>query len=983
MAKKKQPVDLKKKVENLAAPTRTGAKVTAKWEVPAESKKADAPYKVRMTGLDMLWVFDADPKNGGHEKKKGDVVARDATNKNTQRTDTETIPRKKFYPFKGKPKLVNAEFWVRGYNTQTVNSKSVKVYGPWAHKAITFSKPDKPSISLTYNDSTGKVTASYTTDNPNGAKERYDTAVTYIVADSKKIDGSAYEATEKSLGSYDVPGALGLNIGQYLSASLSAYNRGLRGNSGTASETVYICHPNVPVCGTPTLLYAEPDVLSTAMVKVPVTGTGSVKAGSYTIHATELVLQRLKNSSTATNAASAAADAGWSNVTTDDGESSGMTDTWANAVSDAGKYTWYRLAAKRNGYTTYSVPVQAKCINVLSSSGGQGAATISVAVNADGKSATATLSGKLSTDAGYEVSWSDASDAWVSTAQPDTFLTTGSSLVVKGLTEGTEYFFRARAYSLDSDGNPVFGTYSATVNKTPYTTPSTVILSGAKVTPRGSDLLLTWVYDTESTQTQWRLVDSSGKAKFSGKGGACSRVIKPKEYGSASSLTLRVEMTTGGGWAASKYMTFTFADAPTCSINAAATITAQPYSFTVSSDKGDTVNVSLTALGSSGTGLYGDPQQYNADTVHANEYAPMWATSGGVRSATIELPSGLALFSGARYLLDVTVTDRETGMESATASAVLTVDWAHRAQQPIGTAVPDADSLSVTVTVNAPQDYAEGDRFDLYRVTPDGERRIAAAQPFGTSITDRLAPYSSDGENLAYIAVTRTADGDACIGGDIEYELASSELRFDWAEQYVELPYNLALADDIAKDVEVRAHLDGSHQAYWNQGHTRKATLSTDLIRFEDHDDQVLLRDMLHHAGSVFVRTPNGMAFAADVNPGTIESSASSALVGVSLNATEHDLTDEGRPQETDIVQPAYTGGAIEAHNGVVYDSTGGYPLDDWQFIGYSGQTLYAADEESAVHSGDGTLLSDWTWNGITLYDANGDEVEVTEEAEE
>ena len=131
------------------------------------------------------------------------------------------------------------------------------------------------------------------------------------------------------------------------------------------------------------------------------------------------------------------------------------------------------------------------------------------------------------------------------------------------------------------------------------------------------------------------------------------------------------------------------------------------------------------------------------------------------------------------------------------------------------------------------------------------------------------------------------------------------------------------------------------------------------------------------------MRTPNGMAFAADVNPGTIESSASSAFTGVSLNATEHDLTDEGRPQATDIVQPAYTGGAIEAHNGVVYDSTGGYPLDDWQFIGYSGQTLYAADEESAVHSGDGTMLSDWVWNGITLYDANGDEVEVTEEAEE
>ena len=102
--------DLKKKVENLSAPTRAGMKVTATWEVPAASLKTGAKDNVRFDGQDMLWVFDAKPANKGHKKHKGDIVERDATNKDTQKTDTETIKRASFYPNKGKPKLLLAEF---------------------------------------------------------------------------------------------------------------------------------------------------------------------------------------------------------------------------------------------------------------------------------------------------------------------------------------------------------------------------------------------------------------------------------------------------------------------------------------------------------------------------------------------------------------------------------------------------------------------------------------------------------------------------------------------------------------------------------------------------------------------------------------------------------------------------------------------------------------------------------------------------------
>ena len=180
----------------------------------------------------------------------------------------------------------------------------------------------------------------------------------------------------------------------------------------------------------------------------------------------------------------------------------------------------------------------------------------------------------------------------------------------------------------------------------------------------------------------------------------------------------------------------------------------------------------------------------------------------------------------------------------------------------------------------------------------------AVVQADGASVTDDRAPFTHDGSGLSYMVAHRTSDGDVCESEDIEYSLASRALRLDWGKRFIELPYNLALSDAFEKDSEVRKHMDGTRQAYWNEGVTRKATLSTALIRFEDAQEQELLRDMLQYAGSVFVRTPDGLAFAADVQPGTIERSFDSGVVGVSLDAVEHDLTDEDKPGASDIVAP-------------------------------------------------------------------------------
>ena len=975
----------KKKVSNLSAPKRTGSKVTCTWTVPAACKKANAPDSVRFDGLDWIWAFDAVPETKGLKKGKGDTVTPDLTNKNTQKSDTETFKRANWYPLAGKPKMSSITFAIRGYRNVPPPSTITRADGVFSYSTLKLLPPDPPTCSVSYDSATGRATASYTAAHPDGAKECYDTVASVWVGGTKVVDAKAYTNPTKSFGPYEVPNAGVLGIGKWCKVAISALNRGLAGNSKTNGTAVYyVCHPNPPVCGEPALVYATPGTLSTAAVRVPITNEGWVKDGNTVIRPATVTLQRLKDSTAETPEAAASVATGWQDVVSNNGVTNGLSDTWTNGVSDSGKHTWYRAVAIRDGYSTYGMPVMAKCIDVKSNSSTSGHGYISAhAPGDDGTSVKVTLAGKSANDEGYEVSWADAADAWDSTQPPATFLTTASSLIVKGLEENVQYYFRARTYDINAQGDTVYGTYSDIVNETPISTPTTVVLDGPGTTPRGSAIMLSWTYDTDSPQSEWKLVDSSGVCYENGSGVSCAFAISPDRYGSASSLTLRIEMTTGSGWAHSDYRTFAIADPPSCTLVAGGTVTAQPVAFDVQSDTGDSVVVSLTALGSSGTGLYGDIEQYAGDTVHSASYEPDWAVADNVRGAHIGLPDGLALFEGAGYLLSVHRVDASTGLSSAVRTAEMYVAWSHTAQQPTATVIVNAADRTASVTVAAPADYAAGDRFDLYRVTADGERRIAAAQPFGTKVVDRLAPYSIDGTGLHYLAVTRTADGDSCVSDDIGYTLKAAPLRFDWGSKYIELPYDIGITDTVAKDSETRKHLDGTTQAYWNDGVTRKAVLATNLIRFEDAEQQELLRDMLQHPGSVFVRTPDGNAYAADVQPGTVQRAADSSTVGVTLNATEHDLTDECRPSENDIMQPSWGGGEVEESGGVVYDTAGGFPMDDWVFIGYAGTTLYVCDPDGTVRDGDGDEMADWEWDGTVLYDDNGDPVEVTDEPEE
>ena len=89
--------------------------------------------------------------------------------------------------------------------------------------------------------------------------------------------------------------------------------------------------------------------------------------------------------------------------------------------------------------------------------------------------------------------------------------------------------------------------------------------------------------------------------------------------------------------------------------------------------------------------------------------------------------------------------------------------------------------------------------------------------------------------------------------------------------------------------------MDGSNDAYWNTNIDRSGSLQSDLIRLEQQEDIVAARALAHYAGAVFVRTPDGSAYEADVQISNM--STDGLLEAITIDATEIGLTDEFKLQ--------------------------------------------------------------------------------------
>ena len=315
--------------------------------------------------------------------------------------------------------------------------------------------------------------------------------------------------------------------------------------------------------------------------------------------------------------------------------------------------------------------------------------------------------------------------------------------------------------------------------------------------------------------------------------------------------------------------------------------------------------------------------------------------------ATVTASAGLDFWNLGNYKLSVTAIDDATGLQSATVEKSFSVNWTNTAFNPAGgyklttdTAIetgklyytrsgsgteespyvytvvdePSVSSLSsyyeyvsyvtltpidetaddgkhrkaVQIDLSAPSTAGENDVYDIYRLSGDGAQLIGEGLPLEYSVVDEYAPYG-EGITLYYRVVVRTEDGDINFA-DFEYVADGDYLRFDWDGYYLESPYSVSVVDSYSKDVDIRQHMDGSSAGYWNNNIQKKGSLSTDVIKIIQPTEADLARQLARYAGTVFVRTPNGEAYEADVQV-TDLSLKNKAVYSIAFDATEVGLT--------------------------------------------------------------------------------------------
>lgn len=921
--------------------------------IPADALWTD--NAARISFIDIEYVFQAskDMDTSIKEERGGDthliadhIWVRDLGT--SAKNHTQDYGRDKYHPLKSNRFLEYATATVIigngiGYSGGPLGSPNK------ASMTYTFQKPRTPEWSdPTYDTSTGKVSAILTAADDEEEYERYDTVycitrqdnfnssyATEQIISTKNgsrgwVDTRSNSVTAETLMTSE---AQSITYGQWIKITFKAYSRGLKGDSATVTKSYMIAHPARPSITSITVSNAnETNGLITVRMK-------SNESEYYPIDTVQL--QRLSNTAINTvDGAKAAAASAWSDISNavDDDTCTGFTDNAADARPNRGNHVWYRIKSVRGSLIQYSDPVKADQLERLSTPASDDVVTISsVSAGDDGESLKVIFGWSNDDSNGTEISWAEKADAWNSTEPPTTFnfydankdetsQVTGKPnsayLVIRGLTEGTKYYIKARRFADSGDNIEYSDSYcsapDADYPKAPTTKPSSVKLNVPPYVKRGSDLSLNWTYEGVTDQKQWNLYRITRDGTIvnrtpvaSGDDSISATVVKSSTIETlGDSVELSVSITTGGDWAESDPVTVKIADVPTLKVAADKTLRSQPMMFSVSTDCAKASLISrIYSRGSFSSTPDGQVVQAEGDAVWGAKVDPEWyPNSDGRYYVTVTLPDKRTFLDGADYVLQCIAVDPDTGFQSEIANVPFTVDWAHQAEHPgWGTSiVVDAESKSAQISPSRPSSWAPGDVYDLYRVTNDSVDLIAEGVSYTMACCDRYAPFGKN-VTLAYRVANRTKDGDV-EWRDFQYHLKGHQLRFDWGEgQAVELPYNKELSDSYDKNYEAHTHLDGSRSGHWNPGYVKKGNFKTKLPKVLDAATVKVLRDLATYPAPVFVRTPDGGAFQANVTVSGLDDNYDDLLTGVSIKVESLTLSDMFRLSATDYVSVSDT----------------------------------------------------------------------------
>ena len=848
----------------------------------------------------------------------GEISISSSNKKLTRTTNLNSFnghTRNDFWPYTA-VKLDSVSFWCQPFNKYG-NAKKVA-------RTRNFNAPVKPTLSAFTISQYGVVSCTITADAGNGYAERARTRYQVKVKNTRTktnttVTDSSFTTTTKTV-TYNVSDYQQLAYGDYVSITITAWSQGYAGDSAHVSKTYYVGYPAAATI-------KGVDVSSKSQTgKVTV----RISTNSTTEHPIDEVELEYLSNVTYAKASSIPGDVTWTpSGIIDDAKCTALAIAVGTiGIPDPGKYNWVRVKswhAIEAVLYRYSEPQRVTGLETPAPTAADDEIKIiSTALGEDGESVKVLMGWDADgqdDSTGTELSWADTEDAWRSTDPPDTFefecsdgsytdtsvtpsVTYGESatITIKRLQPGQNVYIRARRY-LDLNGERSWGLYCNAKTQIPSSEvigePESVSLSFPGFVARGDSALASWTVGSTAEQTYWALMASSGEVILDGSGIANNAVVpfeRLETFAVNNALNVYLSITTGGDPIVSDTKTVTIVEPPTLTLSPLSTLTAQPMQFTLTSNKAARIIASIIAQGASGQNAAGIYEQFNGDTIWSANLQPLWTESSGTYSVTVQITEPQDFIDGASYTLNVQAIDDETGLKSSEISSDFGVAWSHQAvAADSSTVVPnnyyDSDGIhhiEATITVVAPSGATQADVYDIYRYTADGAVLIGSGYPAGHAVVDEYAPFGKE-MDLYYRIVTRTVDGDEQFA-DIPYVLDGRMLRFDWPYGALELPYNIEISDAYAKQSAMRMHLDGTNNAYWNAGVKRTARYSSQIIRLDSQDDVAAARQLARYPGGVFVRTPDGSAFEADVQ--ISDMSTSGVIQLFSLNIEEIATTD-------------------------------------------------------------------------------------------
>ena len=221
---------------------------------------------------------------------------------------------------------------------------------------------------------------------------------------------------------------------------------------------------------------------------------------------------------------------------------------------------------------------------------------------------------------------------------------------------------------------------------------------------------------------------------------------------------------------------------------------------------------------------------------------------------------------GARYSIQIVFTDIYEHV--ATKKIPFVVRWKHQPEVPQAIVAADKKNKIAIINVAKPIDYAEGDSFDLYRLSVDRPELILSD---GIYAQDYIDPYPALNDNGGILVVGKTANGDYITA---ENSFAWSYYFFDFSEgktiinfdeEMIELQYDMTLDNSWKKDFERTTYLGGSVQGDWNQAVERDLKLSANSVSLDETELIEKMRRLADYPGVCHIRTPEGSSFACDI----------------------------------------------------------------------------------------------------------------------